>query len=617
MPLILSSDSTQPDNPVTNSSEDSLRICDYLYAIDTAQYDSPTRQILGWGYSTRARIPYTPDLPVIPPWMAEDYPFVEPSPDIAGFVIDTLLSFEDPNAEFEVPIYLRRITKHADGLYSVRFVDANNNTVFDSSAYHYTTDSIKVEGDTYQEKATNKRGECVYKWKPWGTLYELLYWETELVTLKMIIRKTTIEDDAPVKQFSLYPTKAELDARAIYQYPKRLRSIAVDSTVASPATLILQSGYNMSIENSVSTDIRTQHTITLSAILGAGAGIAPADCDCDERTRPITSINGVKPTPTGSIYFNADACYSVGGDSSVVMWNNCQPCCKCEDMTEAGKLLNTVEDEYYCIGGQTKVVADKFKEQANELRSRVEEEDAEGPSYEYDIQEGNRLFIPFKFAFRNLHKYCIHDLKVTIKAEHVSLDFNRLKQMGPVIKDYSDCYVIDEMETPDVEWDIHVDREEKEKDAVYVERAERIRQGVYADIVRRRQKREQEEKPMDRQPDEKLDEYDLVIHWKLPIQTMQQVSLVGMYRTNTHYQEYDSWLYDIRYYDDCDNEIVMVIKEDKKSVNYGPWDDMKFQDFTDLLTGDELRILEDEIRQRCLKDEIDLPGRRNTVKDED
>ena len=606
MTLILSSDTTQLRSPASSelgSGSLAPRISDYLYSIETSQYDSPILQSLGWGYSTRFQAPQQPELPDIPPWMAPDYPFVEPSEDIEGFVIDTLLSFEDPNNEFETPIYLRRITKHSDGVYSVRFSDVNDITIFDSTYYGYNQRSIKVEGDTYREKAASKRGKCVYKWKEWGDLYELLYWETELVTLKMIIRKTTITSDSSIRQFSLYPDKAELDARALYPYPKRIRSITVQDEVISPRNLIFQAGYNMSIESSTESDLRTKHTITLSASKGSGSGIAPANCNCDDRYRPITMINGIRPTPTGSFFFNMDMCHSIGGEHSLYMVNGCTPCCKCKDMSEAGELLQVVEEKYYCLGGQTKVVADKFVEQVKELKSRVEEEDAEGPSYEYDIQEGNRLFIPFKFAFRNLHKYCIHDLRVTIRAEHVALDYRRLKQTGPVAKDYSDCYVIDEMEEQDVEWDVY-----KEEEDDTLQDTQSVAIGTTS--------ANEEGKTLDDPPDFVVEDYKMVIRWKKPIQTMQQVSLTGVYRTNTHYQEYDSWLYDIRYYDECGNEIIMDIEEDKKSVNYGPWDDMKFEDFTDLLTGDELRILEDEIRQRCLDDGIDEPVRRNTVREE-
>lgn len=600
MTLYLSTDTTQPDSPISATpgmgfeGKIAPRIYDYLYAIDTIQYDSPVLQTLGWGYSTRFHVPKHPELPDIPPWMAPDYPFVEPSADIEGFVIDTLLSFEDPLNEFETPIYLRRITKHSDGLYSVRFSDANNVTIFDSTYYEYGLDSIDVEGRTYREKATNKRGNCVYKWKEWGDLYELLYWETELVTLKMIIRKTTITSASAIKQFTLYPDKAELDARAIYQYPKRLRSITLKDKVVSPRNIILKSGYNMSIEESTESDIRTRHVLSLSASRGSGKGLSPAYCECEDESKPITSINGVKPTATGSFFFNADMCHSIGGETSIVMGNGCTPCCECQDMTDAGNLLNTVEDEYYCIGGQTKVVADKFVEQAKALHSRIEEEESEGPSYDYDIQEGNRLFIPFRFAFRNFHKYCIHGLEVTIRAEHVALDYRRLRQTGPVKKDYSECYVIDELEEPDVEWDVYKEDEDENRPQTI---------------------KEEEETTLADPPNEILEEYKMVAKWEKPIQSMQQVTLTGVYRANTHYQEYDSWLYDIRYYDECGNLIVMDIEEDKKSVNYGPWDDMKFDDFTALLTGDELRILEDEVRQICLDDNADVQARRNTVRD--
>lgn len=463
MTLYLSTATTQPKSPITAISGVSgftpyHRIYDYLYAVDTTQYTSPINQALGWGYSRVEHNPARPNVPTIPTWMSPEYPFVSPSEDIQGYVTDILLSFDDPLENIEVPIKLSRITKHGDRLYSVRFTDVNDKVVFDSSAYNYTRDSIELTGNNYIAKATNQSGDCVYKHKYWGAYYDLLYWETELVTLKMIIRITNI------KQFTLYPDSGELDTRALYQYPKRIRSITIinenrwpperdllppymipkygDMYYITEDSVELWEGYNMQFSWSDNSDIRNSHIITLSAVKGAGEGIAKLECPEDEPNRLITTINGVEATEDGAFFVTSDACHTVRGTNKIELGNDCKPCCECEDMTKVGKLLNQIEDEYYCIGGKYQVAVENYKNEIVDLENKIEKDKLAKTSIEYDVVEGNRLFLRFRFIFRNRLSECIHNLRISFYKPNMTI-WNATQSV-PDTKDYDDCYVVDE-----------------------------------------------------------------------------------------------------------------------------------------------------------------------------
>lgn len=571
MTLYLNTDTT--DESLTQSNNTAPRISTYLYSVVNAQYDEPIAQTLAWGYSDREVNPELPETLHIPSWMTPDYPFVEPSEDVKELITDVLFSFENPKEDIVTPIWLKRITKHDEGLYSVCLTDANNNVIFDSANYEYTN-SIQVNGTTYIDKRTNNTGKCVYKQYDWGKYrereetqgavtenifyrYDLLYWETELITLKMVIRKNKL------RMFSLYPDSAELEARAIYQFPKRVRSIQVADSVITGGKVKLTAGYNMSLSTDTESNIRTANTITCSAIMGAGKGIETKTCTGEDAFPLVTSINGVKPNKDGDFYLTGDDCHTIGFTGSFVsLANACTPCCTCEDMSDTGKLLKAIEDEYYCLGGKYKVLAQRYIEQVTQLQERVDMEAEELPSIEYDVLEGNRLFASFRLVFRNMLPFCIKQLRIKVHKEHMAVVHNQTRQSGPVAKDYSDCYEIDELLNISISED---------------------------------------------------DDY-FIVYWDKPIMPGQQVYLIGLYRLNTHYQEYDSWVEDIKYMHDCENDVNLSVDLTKTyhKLGYGPWDHMQFDDFTNRLTGSELDYLEKEIRQRCLEDGVDKVYRRNT-----
>lgn len=577
MTLYLNTDTT--DESLAQSNNTAPRISTYLYSVVNSQYEEPIAQTLAWGYSDRETNPELPETLHIPSWMTPDYPFVEPSEDVKELITDVLFSFENPKEDIIAPIQLKRITKHDEGLYSVCFTDANNNVVFDSANYEYSR-SIQVNGDTYIDKRTNNTGKCVYKQYDWGKYkereetqgavtenifyrYDLLYWETELITLKMVIRKNKL------RMFSLYPDSAELEARAIYQVPKRVRSIQVADSIISDGSVRLKAGYNMSLTSSSEYDTRTVNTITCSAVMGAGLGIETKTCIGEDAYPLVTSINGVKPTEDGDFYLTGDDCHTIGSTpTAVTIANGCTPCCTCEDMSDTGKLLKAIEDEYYCLGGKYKVLAQKYIDQVNNLQDRVDMEAEELPRVEYTVMEGNRMYASFRLVFRNMFSFCIKQLRIKVHRENMVIVRQQTRQSGPMAKDYSDCYEIDELP--------------------YIQVSE-------------------------------SEDY-FIAFWDKPIMPGQQVYLIGLYRLNTHCQEYDSWVEDVAYIHDCDDDVHLPrsleppyeIEGTFQKLSYGPWDHMKFEDFTDRLTGSELDYLEKEIRQRCLKDDVDKVYRRNT-----
>lgn len=557
-------------------------IRDFLFDVENVQYDSPTVQILGWGYSERPHTPVNPEVPEIPTWMSPDYPFVSPPDDIRGFIVDTLLSFDNPLENLEAPIKLARITKHNPRVYSVRFTDANDNVVFDSSAYSYNADSINLSGDTYIEKATNQSGSCVYKHKGWGTYYELLYWETELVTLKMIIRKTTID------QFALYPDMAELDARALYQYPKRIRSITIENDnewkendllpphgvpnthdVITGGHIQLWEGYNMKFDWSDNSSMRTSHIITLSATRGAGEGVAQLECPEEEPKLLVTSINGVEPTEDGAFFIKTDACHTVKGETDIQLANDCKPCCECKDMTKLAKLLKQIEDEYYCIGGKYQVAAEKLIEEIEALEHRIESQEDVTSSVEYIVVEGNRLFLKFRFIFRNRTSTCLPNLTIKFTADHMTM-YHGVQAMA-LDKNYSDCTEVDESPryvSPTKSGNVHT------------------------------------------------------ITWDDKIAPGQQIYLKGLWKLDTNYSAYNNQLTEMSYYDEDTEQTVYLDRGSAGQNHYftysGTITDV-FDDFTssDFISVNDVNDLEMEVREICIRNHLDDPEIRDTVTDED
>ena len=411
------------------------------YSQDNSRYDSPVLQVLGWGFSpySDSKCPPLVDVPSsdIPSWISPDYPFVEPSEDIQGLVVDAFLSFNGTTYD---GIVLKRITKHSEGNYSVRFEDTKGRLVFETENFKGT-----------------------YRHTTWGGYYELIYWETPTTTLKMIVRSQT--DDS----YLIYPQNGLMDARALSPYPSITSAITVindDGFVNAAKHINFVAGTNVQLSERVFTDgVRNVTEITVSAIAGAGTGCEDSVCkqirdkddeeEEEDETGPVYTINGIEPDSNGNFYIQTDGCHTVRGTTHISIGNDCSPCCECEDMSEFARVLNDVEDLYYKLGGESDALVENYTKEIVKLEKKLEEQVSTDDSpmclATFDASFQNRLWCGFRFTLKNLQETCYKNIVVKLYGTNLG-NYNSanpgiydLHVKGPVPKNYSDCYVIDEI----------------------------------------------------------------------------------------------------------------------------------------------------------------------------
>ena len=408
------------------------------YSQDNSRYDSPVLQVLGWGFSPYSDTDCPPlvDVPSanIPSWISPDYPFVEPSEDIQGLIVDAFLSFSGVVYD---GIVLKRITKHSPVQYTVRFEDTDGRLVFETENFSGT-----------------------YKHTVWGTYYELLYWETSTVTLKMIVRSQNKDS------YLIYPQNGLLDARALSPYPRITSAIKVfndEESVNAAKHINFVEGTNIKLDERVFTDgVRNVTEITISAIPGAGAGKADSICkqrneqeDTEETESLLYTINGIKPDVNGNFYIQTDGCHTVRGTMHVSIGNDCAPCCKCEDMSDFARVLNDVEDLYYKLGGKSDALVDNYTKEVTKLEEKLAEQLSTDNSptclATFDASFQNRLWSGFRFTLKNLQETCFKRIIVRLSGDNLgnygssNPGIYNLHVKGPVPKNYSDCFVIDEI----------------------------------------------------------------------------------------------------------------------------------------------------------------------------
>lgn len=315
---------------------------------------------------------------VVQPQSGLDYPFVAPSPDVRYLIADCHLSFDDLGEYIGVKVtpplrikYLYNVgcedntppdnfpvaqnPQNAD----IRIVDANDRVVFDTFS-----------------------GAVTYDVRPWGADYRLYSWRKSHEVCSLLVHTTWTPDndsandsEPPKKNYPKYlaPVNAQLDARATYKMPKRLRSISVKSgpncaAVCGPfaGPVVFKNGRNTTITAGTTAvnNFRVNTPLTFAALAGSGAG-KYANCpDTSVVAQPITTINGIAAN-NGSFVIAATDCLWVkkpttrpAGASYVVpkpgeqqqIGGNCAPCCECEDYAAAADYLNTTQTFYVQIG---------------------------------------------------------------------------------------------------------------------------------------------------------------------------------------------------------------------------------------------------------------------------
>jgi hypothetical protein len=260
-----------------------------------------------------------------------NFPFVQPSDDITGLLADLWLAHEVHTVV--PPLRVSRMVgfqEAFDGLASsanITIVDAVDATIFDSPG-------------------------ATYYWKDWGPRLRVHEWLFSDRVCRVVQHRATADPVPPWPQ-EIVPANGVLDERASELLAQRLLFVQVgDNTVSGEVTFI--NGWNVDIAAAPYKEpLRTTTALTYSANPGDGPGRYPG---CQSPDAVLRTIDGQLPDTRGNFTLAASGCYYVrqplgtgtGGlavpvPSTLVIGNDCGPCCDCNDFVNVQRAVLNVE----------------------------------------------------------------------------------------------------------------------------------------------------------------------------------------------------------------------------------------------------------------------------------
>lgn len=305
---------------------------------------------------------------VVQPQSGLDFPLIAPSDDVAFLFADFHLSYDDPGyyTENGVPTFAHPLriewvyglgcitgesSESENPLHSadLRVVDANNEVVFDTTTAAY------------------------FDRHAWSADYEIIEWRGGTTVCRAVVYTSWASAFEP-KNFplSFYPENAVLDERAVYKFPKRVRSISVkQNNVLLGAPIIngsgrFDAGYNMTLAVAApATDALRRHTDITFVAEGRKEY---SDCD-DTPTEPIVRVNGTTGQKGEFTVTGTDCVYSrrpttlndedvtpqkhAGANGNMELGSNCPPCCDCPDYVNTATYMNRIRNRYKTVGTRT------------------------------------------------------------------------------------------------------------------------------------------------------------------------------------------------------------------------------------------------------------------------
>jgi hypothetical protein len=310
-----------------------------------------------------------------PPNAAQsNFPFIKPSDDIKRMFGDFYLSYEDPECVFALPFRVAWLAKFGEVVvpnfpgrpdpvnkYDLIVEDANGLVVFDSTE---AIDFVTIE---------------------FSDRLEAIEWKTEKAICRAV-RHTKSNPNEPPLIFDRFiePEQSDLDVITYRQVPERVRSIRVGLTKLDPGDMIWDEGFNfgMAVQDPVSQDGgRFVRPILMSAQPGDGLGRVPG---CEDVEPLVRRINNVGPNAQGGFLLDADGCYRIQrptiltdvnprtvqighpeltdeeAAAALHLFNDCGPCCECDDFVRTYKGLKSVFARYEELGVRAEDTRDQF-----------------------------------------------------------------------------------------------------------------------------------------------------------------------------------------------------------------------------------------------------------------
>ena len=358
----------------------------------------------------------------------DDYPIVRPSVDITELLADAYLSYTDDINAFALPFHIKYLHGFGTDIvgvpitpvhtHDVEIVDANNVTVFDSLI------------------ATDFKSEV------WDNRLLILEWTDANRQILRTVHHTewSPEDEARTYDIYIEPTAGVLDARAIYQIPKRVTSIRVGFITLKPnadgdlGNIILQNGFNtvLTASDSVVTDGSRRTTdITINADPNSGKGRFGPGCS-EVITTGIRRINTIGGDNRGNFLLDATGCYRVERpvisvlqedprqvrirDHTLQIFNDCGPCCDCDDFIAVWEAIRRLRDRYADLIARVQAARDTYH--ANRDRWNESKDCREADQLRLILQSACPGELGVAAGFCNNSEDCIEGLVI-----HISFDF--------------------------------------------------------------------------------------------------------------------------------------------------------------------------------------------------
>lgn len=362
-----------------------------------------------------------------------DYPFVKPSDDIKGLIVDAALSYAF--RDVKLPLRLKYVyglgpqfsdssvlpsgPVHAVHPVDIWIVDADDNTVFDSVDATY------------------------YAQRQWSDRFKIHRWQTDNGVASIVQRTAFSElDDVRYIPLEIEPENGILDERVGHMAPERINSISVDANTLAAGNLDLVAGYNADLV--LSPQVFTpggrfvrQATINLEP--GGGLGRFPG---CEDTDLVIRSLNGIPPNAQGGAILSATDCYWIsvpgtldGGEvtptpASLQLHNDCSPCCQCEDYVNVYTAMSNLVGIYRKLGVNASQVRDDY----SAMKERWNDDKvcrANGPLRLHALARRGGL-LDITISYCNFLSGCRGDLTITIE-----FSYNVSGQSMAALPDYA------------------------------------------------------------------------------------------------------------------------------------------------------------------------------------
>jgi len=361
---------------------------------------------------------------VIQPFSGSDYPFVAPSADIKQLIADAYLAYSDDGHQLQRPFKIDWLYGFGDQVvtvpitpvhtYDVQISDANGVVVFNS-----------LLADEFSSN-------------DWGTRFRILQWSLGQTILRLVVFLEWADDETVITYDQyIEPTTGQLDERVCSEVLPDLRSIKIGSTAVF-GNVVLRGGYNTKLDLTASSvdlvdtppnefgyasqPLRVSNKLTLHATPGAGAGRYPADCS--EDSVYLRQLNSAEGDARGNFKIDLDPCYRaqqpirtlLSADprqveirgATLQLYNDCGPCCECDDFLACYEAIRKLRDRYADMVARAQSVRDIYATNVARWNAQLSCRNNRRLRAEIKLQQPNYAWL--SAAYCNNTQQCIRNL---------------------------------------------------------------------------------------------------------------------------------------------------------------------------------------------------------------